>query len=89
MLGCRLIIDPAYDIAAIAPCIDFLNLMCYDYHLFKAYDIWAGHNAPLFRRVEQRGFFATMNTQWSCEYWTSHGMPKEKVRSICDVRQNF
>jgi GH18 family chitinase len=52
----------AYDIPAIAPLIDFANIMCYDYNLFKPYNIWAGHNAPLFQRLNQRGIFATLNT---------------------------
>lgn len=31
----KLVVDPAYDIPAIAAYLDFVNLMCYDFNLFK------------------------------------------------------
>ncbi|XP_055339762.1 chitotriosidase-1-like [Paramacrobiotus metropolitanus] len=75
----KLIIDPAYDIPAISSCVDFVNLMCYDFNLFTYYNIWASHNAPLYKRPEQAGFFSTMNTAWAAEYWVEKGLAREKL----------
>ncbi|OQV22734.1 Acidic mammalian chitinase [Hypsibius exemplaris] len=68
-----------YDIPGIAPSVDFVNLMCYDFNMFKYYNVWASHNAPLFRRPEQTAFFATLNTASAAEYWMKAGMPREKI----------
>lgn len=38
-------VDNAYDVPAISRYVDYLHLMCYDYH--GSWDGQVGHNAPL------------------------------------------
>lgn len=42
-------------------CVDFINLMTYDLHLFNWYYPLAGHNSPLFNRRKEVGYLATLN----------------------------
>ncbi|XP_064457940.1 chitinase-3-like protein 1 isoform X2 [Ornithodoros turicata] len=56
-----LIIRNSYDIPEVSRCVDFINLMTYDLHLFKWYFPFSGHNAPLCARKKEVGYFSTLN----------------------------
>ncbi|GLG98906.1 Probable chitinase 10 [Gryllus bimaculatus] len=73
------IIDQSYDVEEMAKHVDYVNLMAYDYHFYVWYFPVTGANAPLFRRPGEKGFLATLNTNWSSWYWVQKGMPKEKI----------
>lgn len=73
------IIDQSYDVEEMAKHVDYINLMAYDYHFYMWYFPVTGANAPLFSRPEEKGFLATLNTNWSSWYWVQKGMPKEKI----------
>lgn len=59
--------------------VDFVSMMGYDYHIFWPYLPFTGYNAPLFKSKNDKYYFATMNIQWSADYWVKKGMPKEKL----------
>jgi len=73
------IIAASYDIPQIAKYIDFINIMCYDYNFYREYFPFTGYNSPLFMRNDEKIFFNTWNIDWSANYWTELGMPKEKI----------
>ncbi|XP_076358998.1 chitinase-like protein 4 [Tachypleus tridentatus] len=73
------IMRASYDILSLAKYVDFINLMSYDYHDFMWYLPFTGHNSPLFRRKDELGYFATLNTAWSAEEWAKEGMPRSKI----------
>ncbi|XP_067121732.1 chitinase-3-like protein 2 isoform X2 [Centruroides vittatus] len=75
----KTIIDVSYDVPKIARYVDFVNLMSYDYHDYSQYLPFTGHNSPLFRRSIERGYFATLNTAWSAQYWLEKGLPRSKL----------
>ncbi|KAM7285618.1 acidic mammalian chitinase [Ixodes scapularis] len=56
------IIVKSYDAPGIGRYVDFVNLMCYDYHMFKVYMPFTGHNSPLFKRKVESAIFSTLNT---------------------------
>lgn len=73
------IIDESYNIPEIAEHVDFINLMAYDYHYYIWYLPLTGLNAPLYPRLSESGYDATLNVNYSAMYWVSKGMPKEKI----------
>ncbi|CAN8011393.1 unnamed protein product, partial [Ixodes pacificus] len=73
------IIAKSYDAPGIGRYVDFVNLMCYDYHMFQIYMPFTGHNSPLFKRKVESAIFSTLNTAWSAEYWVQIGVPREKI----------
>ncbi|XP_064457939.1 chitotriosidase-1-like isoform X1 [Ornithodoros turicata] len=74
-----LIIRNSYDIPEVSRCVDFINLMTYDLHLFKWYFPFSGHNAPLCARKKEVGYFSTLNVKRSAELWLAKGCPKSKL----------
>ncbi|XP_066995036.2 chitinase-3-like protein 2 [Anabrus simplex] len=75
----RPVIDVAYDVPELAQYLDFINLMAYDYHFYVPYLPTTGANAPLYSRPDEKGYFRTLNTNWSAFYWMEKGMPKNKI----------
>lgn len=59
--------------------VDFLSLMAYDYHLYQPYLPFTGHNAPLKARIAARGYFATLNVEWSVQALLQRGLPKAQL----------
>lgn len=59
--------------------VDFVNLMSYDYHSYVWYYPLTGLNSPLFPRSTEKGFLASLNVNYSSNYWIMKGMPKEKI----------
>ncbi|XP_054836397.1 chitotriosidase-1-like [Eublepharis macularius] len=56
----------AYDIAKISQCLDFINLMTYDFH--GSWEMVTGHVSPLYP-----------DTDAAVQYWRSQGAPPEKM----------
>lgn len=60
--------------------VDWINLMSYDFHDYSKYFPFVEHNAPLFKRSDEKGLLATLNTAWSAWYWTEIlKVPKYKL----------
>lgn len=73
------IVNKSYDVPEVCRCVDFINLMTYDLHLFKWYFPFSGHNAPLSCRRREIGYFATLNLESSAKLWLKKGCPKSKL----------
>lgn len=71
--------DAAYDIAQVSKYLDLINLMAYDYH--GGWESQTGHNAPLFHspKHDKTNELATLNVNWSVNYWLQNGAPREKI----------
>ncbi|XP_067141385.1 chitotriosidase-1-like [Centruroides vittatus] len=67
------------DVPKIARCVNFVNLMSYDYHDYSQNLPFTGHNSPLFRRSIERGYFATPNTACSSQYWLEKSLLRSKL----------
>lgn len=59
--------------------VDFVNIMCYDYHAFVWYLPFTGPNAPLFANANDLGYEKTLNTNHTVNVWINSGMPKKKI----------
>lgn len=59
--------------------IDYVNVMAYDYHMYQAYLPLTGANSPLYVRQEEKGYFTTLNVNWTASYWLFKGMPASKI----------
>lgn len=73
------LIHQGYDVRAISEYTDFINLMAYDYHMYKPYLPFTGHNSPLFKRKVEEGIFSTLHVAWSAEYWVEMGANRSKL----------
>ncbi|CAL8341071.1 unnamed protein product [Lota lota] len=70
-------IDSAYDVPKIAPHLDFINVMTYDYH--GHWEAQTGHNSPLYRSNHDSGSHLHHNINSSISQWLSLGAPGEKL----------
>ncbi|XP_060586211.1 acidic mammalian chitinase-like [Ruditapes philippinarum] len=69
-----------YDVPALARSLDFINLMCYDYHAYAIYDPVTGYNSPLYPTDWQKKIvIRSGNVGWSSYEWHKRGMPKSKI----------
>ncbi|XP_052247734.1 acidic mammalian chitinase-like isoform X2 [Dreissena polymorpha] len=69
-----------YDVPALAMSLDFINLMCYDYHGYASYDPITGYNSPLYPTDWDKQIVITSgNVGWSSYEWYKRGMPKEQI----------
>lgn len=59
--------------------MDYVNIMCYDYHMFSKLTPWTGINAPLYPTSKDQGIFEIMNINYSANYWISKGMDRSKI----------
>lgn len=64
------IIDAAYDIKRLAPYLDSMHIMCYDY--FGTWNGKVGFNAPLENEND-------LNVKFSIEYFLKMGAPADKI----------
>uniref|UniRef100_A0A673M7E7 chitinase n=1 Tax=Sinocyclocheilus rhinocerous TaxID=307959 RepID=A0A673M7E7_9TELE len=71
-------IDAGYEIAEIAKCLDFINVMTYDFH--GSWESVTGHNSPLYRGSGYKGDNIYYNTDFAMRYWRDQGAPVEKLR---------
>ncbi|XP_071132083.1 probable chitinase 10 isoform X1 [Mytilus edulis] len=70
-------VNSAYDIAAISQELDFINLMAYDLH--GSWEIFLGHNSPLYARSDESTEQKTLNQDYAINLWLNGGTPKEKL----------
>jgi len=70
-------IDAAYDVAAMYKYLDYVHVMCYDYH--GKWDGVAGHNAPLGPRPGDEGNALTLNLEYTLAYLAKLGARPEKT----------
>lgn len=63
-------IDIAYDVEGLSIYLDFIHMMCYDYH--GAWDLKTGANAPLHSDD-------TLNVEYSINYMLKLGAPAKKL----------
>ncbi|OTF70345.1 chitinase-like protein [Euroglyphus maynei] len=76
------IIQVSYKPEEMAQLVDFINLMTYDYFIYKWYWPYVGHNSPLHSPLNLPFNFGpakTFTVKWSAEYWMRIGMPKHKI----------
>lgn len=59
--------------------MDFVNIMCYDFHAYVWYLPFTGPNAALYAGAKDIGYEATLNTNYTVHYWIDRGMPKNKI----------
>ncbi|OQV12729.1 Acidic mammalian chitinase [Hypsibius exemplaris] len=72
-----LIDDKGYDIPAINPLVDLVNIMAYDFH--GHWEKVTGHNAPLYKRPSEKDYQAKMNVVYSANLWATSGIPRNKL----------
>jgi len=70
-------IDAAYDIPNMYKYLDYVHVMCYDYH--GKWDKKTGHNAPLLPRPTESERDWTLNVDYSIEYLLKLGAKPEKT----------
>ncbi|XP_045168107.2 acidic mammalian chitinase-like [Mercenaria mercenaria] len=69
-----------YDVPALNRSLDFINLMCYDYHAYAFYDPVTGYNSPLYPTDWQKKIvIRSGNVGWSSYEWNKRGMIKSKI----------
>ncbi|XP_013781598.1 chitinase-3-like protein 1 [Limulus polyphemus] len=70
-------IGPAYDVPQVSNYLDFINVMCYDYH--GGWETFTGHNAPLYPRPDDNELNQILNVNFSINYWISQGAARNKL----------
>jgi len=70
-------IDVAYDIPQMYKYLDYVHVMCYDYH--GKWDRKTGHNAPLYSRPNEKGQDLFLNVDYTLEYLMKKGALAEKT----------
>ncbi|UYV62805.1 Cht9 [Cordylochernes scorpioides] len=70
-------IDTAYDVPEVSKYLDFINVMCYDYH--GGWETVAGHHAPLYARPDDNEENRMLNVNFSINYWLAMGAPRDKL----------
>ena len=70
-------IDISYDVPAMYKYLDYVNVMCYDYH--GKWDKKTGHNAPLRPRPDETGQNIFLNLEYSIDYLIKKGAKPEKT----------
>lgn len=76
----EMVLSASYEISEIVNEVNWLNLMTYDYSLFKFYTPFTGPNAPL--RPILPSFIpilGSLSIEWSVNKYLSLGVPKEKI----------
>ncbi|KAL7031189.1 hypothetical protein ACKWTF_006928 [Chironomus riparius] len=72
-------VDMCYDVRMINENVDYVNIMTYDYHFYTKGTPYTGFNAPLYARSNEKGFFETLNINYSVNYWMSKGLDRSKI----------
>merc|ERR1719420_984209 len=63
--------DKSYNIPKMYRYLDFVHVMCYDYH--GKWDKYTGHNAPLRPRPDEAGDDLTLNVDYTLQYLIKKG----------------
>ena len=70
-------IEVAYGIKQMYKYLDYVHIMCYDYH--GRWDLKTGHNAPLYPRPNEKGKDVLLNVDSTLEYLIKLGAKPEKT----------
>ena len=70
-------IDVSYDVERMYEYLDYVNVMCYDYH--GKWDKKTGHNAPLRARPDEKGDDRFFNLEYTVNYLMEKGAVPEKT----------
>ncbi len=70
-------IDVAYDVPKMYKYLDYVHVMCYDYH--GKWDRKTGHNAPLYPRKHEKGQDLFLNVDYTLKYLMERGAIAEKT----------
>lgn len=70
-------IDVAYDVEKMYEYLDYVHVMCYDYH--GKWDKKTGHNAPLHARVTESAADQQLNVEYTLRYLLEKGAKPEKT----------
>jgi len=74
-------IDVAYDIPAMYKYLDYVHVMCYDYH--GKWDKKTGHNAPLYPRATESAADQALNVEYTLKYLLKKGaVPAKTVLGV-------
>jgi len=74
-------IDLAYDVPGIYKYLDFVHVMCYDYH--GKWDKKTGHNAPLYSRPKEKERDLTLNVNATWAFLSELGaIPSKTVLGV-------
>ncbi|CAH1961842.1 unnamed protein product [Acanthoscelides obtectus] len=73
------IVQNSYDVSYMNEYVDFVNLMSYDYHYFTKETPFTGYNSPLYASENERYYLATLNINYSANYWNMMGMDRKKI----------
>lgn len=70
-------IDTSYDMVEISKCVDFFNVMAYDYA--GTWSRIASYGSPLYSRSSNPQFNQQNSQNWTMNYYIEKGAPKEKL----------
>jgi len=70
-------IDAAYDVERMYEYLDYVHVMCYDYH--GKWDKKTGHNSPLRPRPDEAGADLTLNVDYTLQYLLQLGARRDKT----------
>lgn len=73
------LVENSYDVPYLNEFVDFVNLMSYDYHFYTKMTPFTGINSPLYPSYEDRGYFSTLNINFTTQFWLSQGMSRNKI----------
>ena len=74
-------LDGSYDVVNMYKYLDYVNVMCYDYH--GQWDGFTGHNAPLGPRPDETEGQRTLNVNFTINYLLEKGGdPKKTVLGV-------
>ncbi|XP_004862245.1 chitotriosidase-1 [Heterocephalus glaber] len=73
----RHFVDAGYEVDKLAPDLDFINLMAYDFH--GSWDKVTGHHSPLYKRQGESGTVAEYNVDAAVQLWLQKGAPASKL----------
>ena len=77
-VGCgKSTIDAAYEVAALAREMDFIDLMTYDLH--GAWERRTGAHIALYPRADETGDDRLLNVDWAVNYFIKLGLPANKL----------
>uniref|UniRef100_G3TJF1 Oviduct-specific glycoprotein n=1 Tax=Loxodonta africana TaxID=9785 RepID=G3TJF1_LOXAF len=66
------IIQTSYDVRLLGRCLDFINILSYDFH--GSWEKFTGHNSPLFSQPRD-----PRSSAYAMDYWRKLGAPSEKL----------
>lgn len=69
------VIDAAYDVSSLSLHLDWITVMCYNYH--GSWEKTTGHTAPLYATSEDAS--DTFNVNFTINYWINKGAARKKL----------